>query len=154
LVWTERVYTSSDTGRPFEVLVKEFPLVDFDECCTSYTWKEDNNADDNDHSSSSFSLCQPWWYSTPHLEESEEWRPHGQGQYYAVPGEPEAVFDERMRRLDDWLRHRKEEKIVLVAHWGIFRHLTNGIEWNNSEAKCLEWTYNATTGETSKVVVS
>jgi hypothetical protein len=153
---TERVYTSSDTGRPVEVLAKEFPSVDFDGCCTRHALGEDNNNIDDENSSSFPSSLQPWWYSTPHpptAEESEEWRPHGQGQYYAVPGEPEVVFDERMRRLDDWLRQRNEEKIVLVAHWGIFRHWTNGLEWDNSEAKCVEWTYNSTTGESSKTVV-
>lgn len=52
-----------------------------------------------------------------------EWRPHGQGQYYACAGEPEHVFGERMRQLSTWLRQRPEKCIVLVTHWGVLRYL-------------------------------
>jgi broad specificity phosphatase PhoE len=118
----ERVYTASDTGRPSSILKEEFPSVNFDAC-------------EQHHDR--------WWYGG-NLDDSTslpEWRPFGQGQWYAVPGEPEDVFDQRIRDLDEWLSQRKEKRILIVSHWGVFRHLTNGTEWNNAEAKLLLWTY-------------
>jgi broad specificity phosphatase PhoE len=53
----------------------------------------------------------------------KEWRPHGQGQYYACPGEPQDVFEQRMRQLVEWLRQRPERCIVLVTHWGVLHYL-------------------------------
>jgi hypothetical protein len=145
----ERVYLASDTGRPISVLEKEFPSIDFSECHKSH------NDEDDDR----------WWYTgtktsqtagplgdsiiwesdsksnTEHhiIEEGyEEWRPHGEGQWYAVPGEPNAVFDRRMEELKEWLSRRKETKILLVAHWGVLRYLGDGVEWKNSEAKIIQ----------------
>jgi broad specificity phosphatase PhoE len=120
----ERVYTASDTGRPWSILEQEFPSIDFDECKRQH----DNNRD-----------C--WWYTHDDDNSYQEWRPHGEGQWYAVPGEPEAVFDARIQQLDEWLAQRKETKILIVSHWGVFRHMTKGTEWKNAEAKLLEWEY-------------
>jgi broad specificity phosphatase PhoE len=53
----------------------------------------------------------------------EEWRPHGQGQYYACPGEPQHIFEQRMGQLVEWLRQRPEQCIVLVTHWGVLHYL-------------------------------
>jgi hypothetical protein len=53
----------------------------------------------------------------------EEWRPHGQGQYYACPGEPQDVFEQRMEQFVMWLRQRPEQCIVLVTHWGVLHYL-------------------------------
>jgi broad specificity phosphatase PhoE len=117
----ERVYTASDTGRPASTLTEEFPGVDFSEC--------PSNAD-----------TKQWWYSDQYPE-SEEWRPHGQGQSYAVPGEPKEVFEKRMEHLDEWIWNRPERNILMVAHWGVLRHLTSGTEWQNAEAKMLEWSF-------------
>jgi broad specificity phosphatase PhoE len=55
--------------------------------------------------------------------DSLEWRPHGQGQFYACPGEPQDVFEQRMRQLATWLRQRPERCIVLVTHWGVLQYL-------------------------------
>jgi broad specificity phosphatase PhoE len=127
----ERVYTVSETGRPISALEKEFPSVNFSEC-----HDEDN-----------------WWYTGPdpiptatpvvgNRTDSnsyrDEWRPHGRGQWYAVPGEPQAVFDRRMEQLKEWLFNRNETKILLVTHWGVLHYLSGGTGWKNSEAKILQ----------------
>ena len=119
---TERIFTASDTGSRISDLQAKFPSVDFSDCPDG------------------------WWYSQQYPE-SEEWRPYGQGQWYAVPGEPEAHFEERMLVLDQWIRSRPERNILLVAHWGVLRHLTCGTEWKNAEGKLLEWKYHPTSGE-------
>jgi broad specificity phosphatase PhoE len=61
-------------------------------------------------------------------QQPEEWRPHGEGQYYACPGEPEDVFEERMQQLLEWLRQRPEQCIVLVTHWGVLHYLVEADE--------------------------
>ena len=117
----ERVYTSSDTGRSYTILEKEFPTISFDEC------RHD---------------C--WWYTGQNDDENEtyiEWRPYGQGQHYAVPGETISIFDQRMKELDIWLSQRNESNILVVSHWGVLRHFTNGVEWDNAEAKIINWSY-------------
>jgi broad specificity phosphatase PhoE len=130
----ERVYTSSDTGRPVATLKQEFPSVNFDEC------QPDNH----------------WWYTgdsnhTLSEEKEEEWRPFGQGQYYAVPGEPLEVFGRRLQDFDVWLSQRPERNILIVSHWGVLRHLGQQ-EWENAQAKVLEWTY-CTDSQTRSVAV-
>ncbi|KAG7373726.1 histidine phosphatase superfamily protein [Nitzschia inconspicua] len=132
----ERVYTISDTGRSVAVLKQEFPHINFDECCPS----------------------EPWWYTGQQQSPSDEttlttttntnpdsykeWRPFGQGQRYAVPGEPLQVFEERLQRFDEWLAKRPETTILIVAHWGVLRHLAHEQdEWTNAEAKVLDWEY-------------
>ena len=133
----ERVYTTSDTGRPVSQLKLEFPNVDFSEC----------PSDD----------C-PWWYVGANVDDNDdwaEWRPHGENQWYAVRGEPEAVFQERMKSLDDWIGHRTEKTILVVSHWGVIRHLTNGVEFLNAEAKIIEHTFcPITTERTSSIMVN
>jgi broad specificity phosphatase PhoE len=139
----ERVYTASDTGRDVHILQEEFPTVSFDECL-----KISNNADaadDNDNDDTS-KTRQPWWYTGSDGDDNGvdtyiEWRPYGQGQWYAVRGEPQKVFDERMIQLDEWLWNRPEKNILMVAHWGVLRHMSGGTEWKNAEAKLLEWDF-------------
>ena len=123
---TERVYTVSDTGSPTSVLNEKFPQVDFS----------------NLHGSEG--KC--WWYTEEDSEDPvgghctrEEWRPCNENQWYAVPGEPGEIFESRMTRLDKWIQGRPESNILVVAHWGVLRHLTGGVEWRNAEAKLLEW---------------
>lgn len=131
----ERVYTASDTGRPVAVLEEEFPSIDFSECHKARKKRKgvEGKNDANDI----------WWYTG--LDENgtidqdyKEWRPHGQGQWYAVPGEPAAVFEKRMEELKNWLFQRKETKILLVTHWGVLRYLSDGVRWENSEAKIIQ----------------
>jgi protein phosphatase-4 regulatory subunit 3 len=109
---TERIYTSSDTGRSIKELQKQFPDVDFSEC-----WSYANTEGEN------------WWYhggpddknTTP---PEPEWRPHGEGQLYAVPGEPEHIFEERIQQLQKWLLDRPAKSILLIAHWGVLQCLS------------------------------
>ena len=49
-----------------------------------------------------------------------------------VPYEPPEVFNQRMQCLLDWLTNRPEEKIAVVAHWGVWFSLT-GREFENCE---------------------
>lgn len=117
----ERVYTASDTGRDKEVLSKEFPWVDW-----SLLEGESSTA---------------WWYS--HRDEDDaknyqEWRPYGDGQWYAVPGEPHKIFEARMKKLEDWIAARDERTILLVVHWAVIRYLTGGYNSENCEIKVLD----------------
>lgn len=128
---TERVYTASDTGRSVSDLSKEFPWVD-------WSLLHENHNDNNHHH-------QEWWYSHTHdpaaAANYQEWRPYGEGQWYAVPGEPLDAFQERMKRLEDWIAAREEHTILLVAHWGVLRYLTGGYDTENCEVTILkDWT--------------
>ena len=97
----ERLYLISDVGSPVADLEKEFPYVNFDEIPDGQ---------------------QPWWY-TPAGSAYTEWRPVGQGQRYACPGEPPNAFADRMKRFHEWLRQRPEQKIVVVCHHGVINWL-------------------------------
>jgi len=127
----ERVYTASDTGRGVKELKKLFPHLDFDTC-----FQEDPSVDG-----------EKWWYT--HTSDNdidsqnnerpyEEWRPYGDGQYYAVPGEPEYVFNQRMVRLFNWIKSREEQTIILVCHWAVILWLT-GEEVGNCDVKELDF---------------
>jgi broad specificity phosphatase PhoE len=115
---TERVYTASDTGRSVPELAREFPWVD---------WSIVAQAK------------QKWWYTHNINDTSsyQEWRPHGQGQWYAVPGEPHQEFTTRMKQLEDWIDAQQEHTILLVAHWGVIQYLTGGYSAENCEIKLL-----------------
>ena len=132
----ERVYTASDTGRDISTLQQEFPTVNFDECT------QPNNSETT-ATTEERSQQTTWWYNPTTIDKSKyvEWRPYGQGQWYAVPGEPEDVFEDRMVQFDEWLSNRPEQNILIVAHWGVLRHLSGGTEWKNAEAKLLQWEY-------------
>lgn len=109
---TERVYMSSDVGRPKSELEKEFPHVDFSRL-----------SDDS----------RPWWYV--HDKEVDgpyqEWRPDGE---YCVPGEPDTQFKQRMRAFKESLLKEDGQHIVIVAHWGVLKALT-GLEFDNCQVK-------------------
>jgi broad specificity phosphatase PhoE len=120
---TERVYSWSETGRPKSTLLQAFPLSS-SLCSTIHQNNWDwSHVPDHDES---------WWYTgdgsrsdQQEEEEAEEWRPHGQGQVYAVPGEPEHVFAQRMDALRHWLLHERSERcLLLVTHWGVIRYLS------------------------------
>lgn len=122
---TERVYSLSEIGRSKSTLLQEFP--------TTWTW---NHVPEQDS----------WWYTTSSAKEVvdaddnyKEWRPHGNGQVYAVPGEPLANFDQRMNELRHWLLfNRTETCILLITHWGVIRHLSGGLEVANGQVERLE----------------
>jgi broad specificity phosphatase PhoE len=127
---TERVYTASDTGRLRPELRNDFPHVEFPSPLLEQPW---------------------WWYQRDDDDDEnsyEEWRPHGDGQYYAVKGEPCAAFEERMQKLRDYLDAIDEEFFIVVTHWGVLRHLLSvgtttmeeAGEFRNGEARLVEWT--------------
>jgi broad specificity phosphatase PhoE len=153
----ERVYTTSDTGRCASILSREFPTVDFS-WLPPHTNHDNNNDQDDDGQDHNHNNC-CWWYTGKNqtddnddsgndrqesqrgdvekLDEDEEWRPHGQNQWYGVPGEPEEVFERRMKELDEWIGHRPEHTIMIISHWGVLQHLTNGMQFENAQAKVL-----------------
>jgi broad specificity phosphatase PhoE len=115
---TERVYTTSDTGRKVGKLQSEFPIVSFD-------LLESRDI---------------WWYHTD--TPGPEWRPCDAQQFYAVPGEPQHLFEDRIDRLQDWLFQRPERRLCLVSHWAVLRSFT-GCEFGNCEARLVKWTRRA-----------
>jgi broad specificity phosphatase PhoE len=113
---TERVYTASDTGRTVSELMLEFPYIDFESEFRSIAgdrneWRETK-----------------WWFHTDY--ESLEWRPHGEGQFYAVPGEPEHIFHTRMQKFSDWLGKREERIVIIITHWAVIKWFS-GLEIEN-----------------------
>ena len=104
----ERLYLSSDVGKPRSELERLFPK-----------WKFDHLPHDDN----------PWWYTRPHSVVEKEWRPPGE---YPIPGEPEQEFHARIGELKDFIRQRPEESICIVAHWGLLRGLF-GINAANCE---------------------
>jgi broad specificity phosphatase PhoE len=142
---SERVYTVSETGRPVGQLQTEFPHIDWSSFHVP--------CGDDSGSSSVFPISKTnhdrWWYDplipTPFntmpdrsVAPWQEWRPHGDGQIYAAAGEPEDVFERRMEALQQWLKARPERHILTVAHWGVYRHLTNGVELRNCDICSVE----------------
>ena len=120
----ERLYMMSDLGLSTADLKVKFPWADFDR---------------------EFDETQKmiWWYHRGDEEDCawedyKEWRPHGQGQTYLVPGEPDDYFEERMLRLYKWLEQREEKTIAVVCHWGVLQWLT-GIDFDNCEVKAVEF---------------
>lgn len=132
---TERVYTASDTGRPVTELSKQFTWVDWSLLLPVDGQKATTKTKD-------------WWYShadedettitTSNADSYQEWRPIGEGQWYAVPGEPEDRFQTRMKELEEWIAAREENNILLVAHWGVIRYLTGGYQAKNCEVTVLD----------------
>ena len=114
---TERVYTASDTGRRVSELRAEFDdsRINFDLVA------EDTN----------------WWFHTDNP--SADWRPCDAQQWYAVPGEPQDVFEARLDKFEEWLATRPEKYICLVSHWAVLRHLTGGTNFGNCEAQWIKW---------------
>ncbi|GKY97369.1 hypothetical protein MPSEU_000695300 [Mayamaea pseudoterrestris] len=103
----ERVYTQSDTSSfSLQELSRQHPSLDFSEVLIHEN--------------------EPWHYTPSALDgEYEEWRPNDAQQTYAVPGEPEHIFERRMNELGHWLQQRPETRILIVSHWGVIRHFTN-----------------------------
>lgn len=114
-LFRERVYTSSDTGRPRSVLEAEFGQLDWSAVPDGV-----------------------WWHSGTEDGEYEEWRPAGEGQWYAVDGEPRPVFEARMTEADEWINERPEKCILIISHWGVIRHWT-GEEVENCGIGRIDW---------------
>lgn len=99
----ERLYLSSDVGRPVSQLRGEF--LEF----AGFEFEGGEEAS--------------WWYTPPESgAAAAEWRPTGA---YTCPGEPQAVFDARLELFKRWLAAQPESRIAVVAHWGVIRALTH-----------------------------
>jgi broad specificity phosphatase PhoE len=131
---SERVYTAGETGSSVQELRSEF-ADDTSSATKTDTLVTDWSAFDNYINDDA-----PWWYHENDDNDLDgddkkkiydEWRPHGQGQYYAVPGEPWEIFDGRMKRFKEWLQQRPETCILVVSHWGVLNHLTGGQDLKN-----------------------
>jgi broad specificity phosphatase PhoE len=130
----ERVYTASDTGRSLMELRKEFKTasIDWDKSIAIHTSGYGLPTDQNKKSlAKETNSVDVWWYTVEGNNEDDdvgslysEWRPSGDGQYYAVPGEPEFVFQKRMSLLRDFLHQRPEQNILLVTHWAVLQSFT------------------------------
>jgi broad specificity phosphatase PhoE len=118
LPWiAERVYTASDIGTLANSLRSKWPTFDW-----------------------SFVPGSAWWYhEDAGTFNKPEWRPHGQGQWYAVAGEPKKTFNNRMAQADAWLRKRPEKNILLVTHWAVIRHFTDQEVSNCDVVKLMNW---------------
>ena len=69
-----------------------------------------------------------------------EWRPVGQGQRYACPGEPEEAFDQRMTRLYQWLEQRPESNICVLCHHGVIAWmLGDDVDFDNCQWRVLDF---------------
>jgi len=130
---TERVYTSSDTGLSLAELKKIWGEDGFDwSHAESLVYRDRENEET------------PWWYHQSSEKETldyKEWRPYGEGQYYAVPGEPKEVFEDRMKKAEMWIHDRSESRIMLVCHWAVLHHWT-GEPIENCGFRRIEWDSN------------
>ena len=117
----ERLYLISDVGRSVRQMEQEFDYVDF-KTGFDYSGKPRD----------------AWWYQSSTEMNYVEWRPSGQGQKYACPGEPQHCFDARMTRLYDWLLERPETYIVVVSHWGVIDWMLD-MDFDNCQWKQVEW---------------
>lgn len=107
----ERLYLSSDIGRPKSVLEIDHPTWDF----------------------SMIEVDEPWWFVHKDPESYVEWRP-SDADYCGILGEPKEDFKNRIDRFKVWLDSRKETRILVVAHWGTIHALT-GAQFNNLQVQ-------------------
>jgi broad specificity phosphatase PhoE len=113
----ERVYSASDTGKPWRVLQSQCRELFTEDVVADLDWSLLRD---------SYAADEAWWYTVPDGQTPpKEWRPCGEQQYYAVPGEPETVFRERLQVLEEWLRREFVGKtVVVVSHWGVLHHFS------------------------------
>jgi broad specificity phosphatase PhoE len=104
----ERLFMTSDVGRYKHELIEDFPEWDL------------SHVPDNDE----------WWYTHDHESHPpyEEWR----AGTYICKGEPPHIFRQRLIEIKQFLLSRPEKRIIVVAHWGVFRGLT-GADFKNCE---------------------
>lgn len=105
----ERLWLSSDVGRPISVLRREFPNWDMS-TVTESRW---------------------WYHPSDHINEVTERRPAGT---YITPLEPAVTFQKRIDKLRLFLMEQPYDRIALVAHWGVFKELT-GYSMENCEIR-------------------
>lgn len=115
----ERLYMISEIGRHVNDIKQEFDYVDFE---TGFDGKP----------------LDKWWYEPADVTNYVEWRPVGQGQRWACPGEPEDHFNDRMTRLYQWLHHRPEQHVTVVCHWGVISWMLD-MDFDNCQWKEVAW---------------
>ena len=110
-VLRERLYMTSDVGRPKSELVQD---------SLTHGWDLSQLPEGD----------QAWWYVRDDERHPpyQEWRI---GKYYC-DGEPEILFYERMKELRHYLLSRPEKRILVIAHWGVFHALT-GKDFRNCQ---------------------
>jgi broad specificity phosphatase PhoE len=144
----ERVYLASDIGSSVETLSIQFPYVDFESELPRMMTKNVNvnvnpqqsKCDDNDPTSGDDEEHAWWWTPQRHGMEDhniDEWRPTASTYIHA--GEPDDHFEHRMALLYQWLAHRSESTICLVAHWGVIQHLTGGHSFDNCQVRTFDF---------------
>jgi broad specificity phosphatase PhoE len=109
---TERVYTVSDIGSSVHA---EDVLNDFKKLIQADSGSYYTSPDLWDWSllpqKATDGSQTPWWFTVDKTTtDYEEWRPHGEGQWYAVPGEPSDAFASRMRRFIQWILGHKQPR--------------------------------------------
>lgn len=138
---SERVYLISDIGRPRGALQKDYGYyIDFES-----GFRGDEEDDDDKQQ---LMLMEEWWFGLDDQrkhsaeptgitsETYEEWRSGSQNQKYACPGEPNEVFQQRMRRLYEWLKDRPESTIAVVCHCGVIAWFMNR-DFENCEVQVV-----------------
>jgi broad specificity phosphatase PhoE len=138
----ERLYLISDVGRPLMELQSEFPYVDFESWRLDHVPHPPRSIHRGPTASTATSQC--WWYQPPPPPPNdgsfyEEWRPIGQQQRYACPGEPYDAFNVRMSRFYYWLQSRSESNIIVVCHHGVIDWMLD-ISFANCQYKQLPFT--------------
>ena len=146
----ERLYLVSDIGKPTSLLKQSYPYIDFE---TGF----DVNSHDEWWFTPDEKIDDRYYYKMP-LEEKdegdvvdyprqtsiykiyEEWRPNNERQKYAIDcGEPQDVFDLRMKKLLNWIENREEQCIAIICHWGVLQWLTDGDDFDNCELKIVQF---------------
>lgn len=150
---TERLYLISDIGSSTSILSKRYPFVDFNtefhgnEEEWWFTVKPDNtDAAENvmedskldEATSQSQKDLEGSFLNSDNVSHYKEWRPIGEGQRYACPGEPDASFNHRMEKLYEWINARDESTICIVCHWGVLEWLT-GARFENCEMRIVNF---------------
>ena len=136
---SERCWLISDIGRPRSHLLEEYPYCDFE---TAF-WKHGSSNKEDD------TFIEEWWFGLDDCRtvgravptgttsaSYQEWRPIGQGQTYACPGEPEEHFDARMNQFYRFLQNRPESTIAVVCHWGVIQWML-GVDFENCELRVV-----------------
>eukprot|EP00547_Thalassionema_nitzschioides_P006477 CAMPEP_0194203016 /NCGR_PEP_ID=MMETSP0156-20130528/2914_1 /TAXON_ID=33649 /ORGANISM="Thalassionema nitzschioides, Strain L26-B" /LENGTH=219 /DNA_ID=CAMNT_0038928675 /DNA_START=158 /DNA_END=813 /DNA_ORIENTATION=- len=119
----ERLYLISDIGRPRSVLEKDYgDRIDF-----RSGFRQNSGG----------TLEETWWFDERLITKTyEEWRPNGENQSYACPGEPDDEFEKRMQDLYQWLSSRKESTIAVVCHWGVINWMLDA-DFENCEYRIV-----------------
>ncbi|GBF89106.1 hypothetical protein Rsub_01823 [Raphidocelis subcapitata] len=125
-LFRERLYLSSDVGRPPAELATEFPHLEFDHLPDVW-WHSDDEASGSDEGGSGTSSGGGGGGNSRNRNGSVEPLPYAE--------EPDDVFAERIEAARAWLEARPERSIAVVTHWGVLHSLTGGTDFENCELR-------------------